>query len=72
VFGLVVRAGSEVEARALAQAHAGHEGLGIYRTLGDEEEELAMDVWLDSTYTSREILEPAGHAEVIVVDRREA
>lgn len=72
VFGLVVRAGSEAEARALAQAHAGHEGLGIYRALGEEEEELAIDVWLDSAYTSCEVLEPAGHAEVIVVDRREA
>jgi hypothetical protein len=72
VFGLVVRAGNEAEARALAQAHAGHEGLGIYRKLGSREEEVAADVWLNPAYTDCEELAQDGPATVVLIDRREA
>ena len=42
VFAAVVRAESEQQARALVQAQAGHEGLGIYQAFGMEEEETAL------------------------------
>jgi hypothetical protein len=47
VFAAVVRAESEERARELVQAEAGHEGLGIYLSLGDDEEETATTVWID-------------------------
>jgi len=72
VMGVVVRAKNEPTARAFAQAHAGHEGLGIYRDLGLSEDEVASDVWLDSTWTSCEELRPEGAAGVILIDRHEA
>jgi hypothetical protein len=72
VFGVVVRAASEGEARAHAQEHAGHEGLGIYRKLGSGKEEIAVDVWLDPAYTLCEALSSDGPSGVILVDRREA
>ena len=72
VFGLVVRASSEAEARTLAQERAGDEGLGLYRTFGASEEEIADEVWLDPAYTACEELAHAGPTAVILVDRREA
>jgi hypothetical protein len=72
VFGLVVRANNEAEARALAQARAGNEGLGIYREFGFGEEEIALGVWLDPDYTACEALAHDGPPGVILVDRREA
>jgi hypothetical protein len=72
VLGLVVRAQDEAEARAFAQAQAGHEGAGIYRGLGAEEEGLAMDVWLDPKWTTCVELEASGPAGVILIDRYEA
>ena len=72
VFAIVIRAGSEDEARHLAQPAAGNEGRGIYRRLGEHDEELAEDVWLDSSWTSCEELLPDGASEIVVVDRREA
>jgi hypothetical protein len=72
VFGMVVRAASEVEARTLAQAQSGAEGRGIYDALGCEEEEIAADVWLDAAHTACEVLASDGPPGVILVDRREA
>jgi hypothetical protein len=72
VVGLVIRAQDEPAARALAQAHAGHEGLGVYRELGASEDEVASDVWLNSTWTSCDELEVEGESGVILVDKREA
>jgi hypothetical protein len=72
VFGLVVRAKDAATARALAQSQAGHEGLGIYRQLGADEEQVASEVWLDPEWTSCEVLDGAGVDEVVLVDRREA
>ena len=43
-FGVVVRAPSEAEARALAEAQAGSEGSGTYRPLGAGDEEVARDL----------------------------
>jgi hypothetical protein len=71
VFGLVIRAGTEAAARALARSQAGQEGLGIYRQFGLEEDEVAAEVWLDSAWTSCDELKPDGEAGVLV-DRREA
>jgi hypothetical protein len=71
VLGLVVRAQDELAARALAQANAGHEGLGVYRELGLSEDELASDVWLDPAWTSCDELEIEGASTVILVDKRE-
>src|SRR5436190_12818624 len=56
VFGVVVRAANETEARALAQEEAGSEGLGVYRELGCAQEERAAAVWLDPTRTGCEEL----------------
>jgi hypothetical protein len=72
VFGLVVRAEDEAAARALAQGQAGYEGLGIYRELGADEEDVAENVWLEPGWTSCEELESEGSAGVVLVDRREA
>jgi hypothetical protein len=72
VFGVVVRARSEDEARALAQDHAGHEGLGIYWGLGATEEERVPEVWLNPAYTLCEALSSDGPSGVILVDQREA
>jgi hypothetical protein len=72
VFAAVVRAPSEAQARELLQAEAGHEGLGIYRALGMDEEEAALTVWLDDEYTQCLALLPQGKAGVVVIDRREA
>ena len=63
---------SEAEARTLAQARASDEGLGLYRTFGASEEEIADEVWLDPAYSACEELAPDGPAAVILVDRREA
>jgi hypothetical protein len=71
-FGMIVRAASELEARALAQSQAGGEGRGIYAALGCEEEEIATDVWLDADHTTCEVLASEGSPGVILVDRREA
>jgi hypothetical protein len=71
VFGIVVRAANETDARALAQGQAGSEGLGVYRRLGCREEGVAALVWLDSTFTQCEDLAMEGKAAVILVDRRE-
>jgi hypothetical protein len=72
VFGMVVRARSEVEARALAQGTAGNEGLGLYLRLGFADEEIAVDVWLDSTLTACEVLDSHGPSAVILIDRQHA
>ena len=72
VFGIVVRAPSEAEARALAQGRTGNEGLGIYMALGCAGEEIAPGVWLDPTFTACDVLDPRGPAAVILVDRRQA
>ena len=72
VFGIVVRAQSEAQARALAQGEAANEGLGIYRTLGYRHEAIAAGVWLDPTYTACDELEAGGPAGILLVDRREA
>jgi hypothetical protein len=72
VFGVVVRAPNEIEARALAQEEAGSEGVGLYRELGCAREERAAAVWLDPTRTACEELEVEGPPAVILVDRREA
>ena len=72
VFGVVVRAANETDARALAQAEAGSEGVGVYRELGCAQEEKAAAVWLDPTKTACEMLEVDGPPAVILVDRREA
>jgi hypothetical protein len=70
-FGLLVRAETEMDARQLAQAKAGHEGLGIYQKLGALEDEVATDVWLDPTWTSCDVPEAAGEPGVILVVRHE-
>lgn len=72
VFTIVVRAGSEAQARALAQSRAGNEGLGIYRRLGYGDEAIAADVWLDPAYTACNELDAAGPVGIVFVDRREA
>ena len=72
VFGVVVRAPCEGEARTLAQGQAGSEGLGIYVPLGCSGEEIADDVWLDPSLTACEPLDSDGPAGVILVDRRAA
>jgi hypothetical protein len=72
VFAAVVRAETEARARELVQAEAGHEGLGIYETLGTDEEETALTVWLDEAYTRCLPLTAQGRASVVVIDRREA
>jgi hypothetical protein len=72
VFGVVARASDEIEARALAQSEAGHEGVGIYRELGCAEEQITAAVWLDASYTACEELQVEGPPAVILVDRREA
>ena len=71
VFAAVVRAESEARARELVQAEAGHEGLGIYRALGMDEEETALTVWLDEAYARCLPLAAQGRPGVLVVDRRE-
>jgi hypothetical protein len=71
VFAAVVRAESEERARKLVQARAGHEGLGIYLSLGADEEETATTVWIDHEYTSCVRLRERGKAGVLVIDRRE-
>lgn len=72
VFGAVVRAESEQRARELVQEAAGHEGLGIYRALGIEEEEVALTVWLDDYFTRCRELLARGKEEIVVLDRRKA
>jgi hypothetical protein len=72
VFAAVVRAESEERARELVQAEAGHEGLGIYLSLGDDEEETATTVWIDEEYTRCVGLRSRGKAGIVVLDRREA
>jgi hypothetical protein len=72
VFGVVVRASNETEARSLAQEEAGSEGLGVYRDLGCAQEERAAAVWLDARYTTCEELIAEAPPAVILVDRREA
>lgn len=72
VFGVVVRASSEEEARALAQSEAGSEGLGIYQGLGLASEQVAKAVWLDPLFTACDRLLEDGPPAVILVDRREA
>lgn len=70
-FGVLARAENEAEARRLAQAKAGNEGLGIYQKLGLPEDEVALNVWLDPAWTSCEVPEAAGEAGVILVVRHE-
>lgn len=72
VFGVVVRASSEEEARALAHSEAGSEGLGIYQGLGLASEQVAKAVWLDPLFTACDRLLEDGPPAVILVDRREA
>lgn len=72
VFGVVVRASSEEEARALAQSEAGSEGLGIYQGLGLASEQVAKAVWPDPLFTACDRLLEEGPPAVILVDRREA
>jgi hypothetical protein len=72
VFAAVVRAESEQQAREFVQQTAGHEGLGIYRALGMDEEEVALTVWLDDEFTRCRELRPGGGEGIVVLDRREA
>jgi len=72
VFGFVVRAESEGEARELAQGAAGNEGLGIYRALGCDDEETAVGVWLQPRYTTCDVLDAEGKTTVVLIDRRGA
>jgi hypothetical protein len=72
VFGIVVRAQSEAQARALAQSGAGTEGLGIYRRFGYGDEAIAAGVWLDPAYTACDELDAGGPAGIVLADRREA
>lgn len=72
VFGIVVRAESEGQARALAQSAAGTEGLGIYRRLGCSDEAIVAGVWLDPAYTACDELEAVGPVGIVLVDRHAA
>lgn len=72
VFGIVVRAENEAQARALAQSGAGTEGLGIYRGLGCSDEAITAGGSLDSAYTAYDELDPAGPVGIVLVDRRAA
>ena len=72
LFGIVVRADNEAQARALAQSGAGTEGLGIYRGLGCSDEAIAAGVWLDSAYTGCDELDAVGPVGIVLADRRAA
>jgi hypothetical protein len=71
-LGVLVRAGSEVEARQLAQSKAGNEGQGVYSRLGLAEDEMAEEVWLKPEWTSCDQLTAEGKSEVIMVVRHGA
>ncbi len=68
VFGFVVRAETEEEARRLANEQGGDETGEIrtivYRTGGNP--------WLDSKYSTCEILTEDGEPEVIIIDEARA
>jgi hypothetical protein len=70
-FGVLARAETETDARRLAQAKAGNEGLGVYQELGLPEDQVASDVWLDPAWTSCDVPEAAGEPGVILVVRHE-
>lgn len=55
-FAFIVCAGSENEARTLADQQAGDENQEVYK------------IWLDDRYTSCEILKPGEKSEVILRD----
>jgi hypothetical protein len=69
-FGVVVRARDEPQARPLAQAVAGHEGVGVFRRLGIQVERIASDVWLSPAWTRCNELTPDGLQKVILRDYR--
>jgi len=62
-FGFVIRANSEHEARCLANDNAGDEN---YKRNGINFEKI--EPWMDSLYTSCEILDKEGDSEVIMCD----
>jgi hypothetical protein len=65
VFGFVVRAETEEEARALAHAAAGQENRGTF--LGEKIAE-TNHPWMDAKYSTCVELLPEGAAEVVMTD----
>lgn len=61
-FGFVIRAESEVKARELAMSDAGDE---VGRYDGDDE---PKDTWLNSEYSTCEVLSEFGDEEIIMRD----
>ncbi len=67
-FGFVVRAETEADARALANANGSHETGPISREIY----RIGGDPWLDPLFSTCEELTPEGRAEVILMDHRSA
>ena len=68
-FGFVIRANTEDDARRIADENMGDEGRGVF--LGSVTAK-TKNPWLDSRYSTCEILSDVGEEGVVIEDHRSA